>query len=220
MALLLAAMAAATVVESEYDTLTAQFYVYQQFWFRFLLVLLGVNILCVALDRWPWRKPHLPFLLAHAGILILLYGSWLTLQFGIDGLMQIGEGESSRDIELPKSRVVVAEGADAWSLQLPWIPPSVTFQPRRVESLPFRIVKWITHAEPNVYFRKSSNPDATPALRVRLASEDGQGPPIMRQGQMFWLWGGDPSTKTIAAGGARLVHPLPGPGLPGRVPGT
>ena len=35
---------------------------------------LGTNIFCVAVSRWPWQRRHIPFLLAHLGILMLLAG--------------------------------------------------------------------------------------------------------------------------------------------------
>src|SRR4051812_13085396 len=82
-----AALAVATCLESVYDTPTAQYHVYRSVWFHAILALLGVNILVVALSRLPWKRHHTAFLLAHAGILILLGGSWATERFGVDGML-------------------------------------------------------------------------------------------------------------------------------------
>src|SRR3954463_15120140 len=71
-------LAAATIIESFTDPQTAQYFVYQATWFYGILFFLGVNILVVALSRLPWKWRHGPFLLAHLGILILLFGSWVT----------------------------------------------------------------------------------------------------------------------------------------------
>src|SRR5690606_38913659 len=65
-------MAAATLLESAYDTKTGLFWVYRSFWFYGLLILLGINIFAVAMSRYPWKKHHGPFLMAHIGILLLL----------------------------------------------------------------------------------------------------------------------------------------------------
>ena len=66
---LTASLAVATFTESLYDTRTAQYWVYRSWWFETLLAVLGINILAVMIDRWPWKPRHAPFLLAHIGIL-------------------------------------------------------------------------------------------------------------------------------------------------------
>ena len=73
-----ASLAAGTFLESFYDTRTARYWVYDAIWFHALLALLGLLILTVALTRVPWKKRHIPFLLAHLGIILLLVGSWVT----------------------------------------------------------------------------------------------------------------------------------------------
>ena len=83
----------ATFIESNVDTKTAQYYVYRTWWFFALLGSFGALILAVAISRWPWKKKHTPFLMAHAGILMILIGSWLTYSKGIDGSMQLTEGD-------------------------------------------------------------------------------------------------------------------------------
>src|SRR5690242_4235204 len=95
-----ASLAAATFIESLNDTRTAQYWVYKSWWFSALLLLLGVNILAVALSRIPWKPKHTPFLLAHLGILILLTGSFLTQKYGLDGNLRITEGETTNVVEL------------------------------------------------------------------------------------------------------------------------
>ena len=41
-----------------------------------LLAFLGDNILCAALIRYPWKKRQTGFVITHAGLLILLAGSY------------------------------------------------------------------------------------------------------------------------------------------------
>ena len=42
--------------------------VYHSWWMITVMVLLSVNLSMVLIDRWPWKKRHLPFILAHIGI--------------------------------------------------------------------------------------------------------------------------------------------------------
>jgi hypothetical protein len=94
------ALIIATVLESVYDTATAQYWVYRALWFHGVLFAFGVLIFCVAVSRWPWQKKHTAFLVAHLGILTLLFGSWLTDRFGLDGSMRVEEGQTSGRVEL------------------------------------------------------------------------------------------------------------------------
>ena len=88
------ALATATVLESLYDTATARFYVYRATWFSLILVALAVNLAAVMVDRWPWKRHHAAFLLAHIGILMILGGGWITSRWGLDGTMTLQEGET------------------------------------------------------------------------------------------------------------------------------
>lgn len=65
-----------------------------------LLPLLAVNIFCATLSRFPWQKRHTGFVITHAGLLVLLGGSFLTLLAGIDGQMALREGESGSEVIL------------------------------------------------------------------------------------------------------------------------
>ena len=105
------ALIAATILESIYDTPTAQYWVYQTWYFYGTLALFGWLIFAVAISRLPWQRKHLPFLSAHLGILLVLYGSWLTFQFGVDGSIQVGEGLTESAVELNEPLLLVAEGA-------------------------------------------------------------------------------------------------------------
>jgi len=82
----------ATLIESRYGTPAAQFGIYQSWWFAGLGWLLGVNILCAILLRFPWRRRHIGFLLAHLGILALLAGCLLDRWFGARGQLPVFEG--------------------------------------------------------------------------------------------------------------------------------
>jgi len=57
-----------------------------------LNVLLGLNVLCAAVVRFPWKKSQIGFLVTHAGILVLMLGAVLTRVAGIDANLPVFEG--------------------------------------------------------------------------------------------------------------------------------
>ncbi len=219
---LAAALATATILESQYDTATAQYHVYRSFWFFALLALLGINIIFVALSRWPWKRRHIPFLLAHLGITILLGGSLATYLYGLDGSLRLSEGESSGTIETGEHQLLVSEqGADqAFSFIIPWIPPHVAFKPFSVQSRPadpvLAIVDYISRAEPIFSFAPNPNGPLVAGAPKRAAIEFEframpGAPPMMKQllqargGQAYWLWRGDAAWSTMQAGPAKVL---------------
>lgn len=104
--------AAGTIVEAKYDAMAASKWVYQTWWMWGVLGLLAVNLAAVMVDRWPWKRRHLSFLLAHIGILILLLGAVFTSKFGLDGTMRIGIGESNRFVSGPKTELTIWSSFD------------------------------------------------------------------------------------------------------------
>jgi cytochrome c-type biogenesis protein CcsB len=96
-------LAVATFIEKWQGHAYAQWYVYHSYWFMALLGLLALNILAAALVRYPWGRARSGFLLAHAGLLILLAGAITTFMGGVDGTISFSEGQTAREILLPDS---------------------------------------------------------------------------------------------------------------------
>jgi hypothetical protein len=199
------ALATATVLESLYDTATAQYWVYHARWFELNLVMLGVNIFCVAMSRIPWKLKHTPFLLAHLGIILLLIGSWVTQRKGIDGNLRVTEGDAESVVELDQSLLVVVDQDRVSSMTIPWIPSGVKFSPISTSGRNFptnlTVDQWVTHADPEVKFipRPVEEPRQNlGALRLLVTG----GP--MRISQDIWLWEGAPQWKEVQAGPARF----------------
>lgn len=88
--------AVGTVYESLYDAETAQALVYNSFYMRATMVLMAINLICVMIDRFPWKKRHLPFLCAHIGILLLMFGALITQKMGIDGSLNLAMGKKDK----------------------------------------------------------------------------------------------------------------------------
>ena len=103
LAVIIVAAIAGTLYESSFDAKVARAYVYGAPWFNLWLVLLGANLACSALSRWPWRKHHLAFLITHLGIITLLIGSLIGRIWGIEGTITLFKGEP------PTNRLLVDE---------------------------------------------------------------------------------------------------------------
>ncbi len=91
---LAASLAFATWFESNYGTTAAQDYVYKSTWFAVLLAFLAINILCAALIRFPWKKRQTGFVITHAGLLVLIFGSYWSFRTADEGTVAMVEGQS------------------------------------------------------------------------------------------------------------------------------
>ena len=93
-----------TVIESKTGShLFAAYYTYQHPAFLMLLGLFFINILFAALRRWPFKFYHIPFLITHLGLLMILLGVIIKSSFGIQGTMSILEGSGSHEILIPNT---------------------------------------------------------------------------------------------------------------------
>lgn len=104
-----AVLAWGTLYEGRFGTAAAQRIIYQSWWFQSLLAFLAANLAIAALARWPWRREHTPFLLAHLGIILLLTGGILSGRLGLEGQLVIPEGGTSRTLRLPQKVLRITE---------------------------------------------------------------------------------------------------------------
>ncbi len=98
--LLALVLTVATCLESLYGTRAVYVLVYGTPWFGGVLFLLGLNVLCAALARFPWKKSQTGFVLTHLGIITLLIGSFLTQKWGVDANMPVTEASQENEITL------------------------------------------------------------------------------------------------------------------------
>lgn len=110
--------AVGTVYESMYDRVYAQKLIYHSFWMWLVLGLLAVNITAVMIDRWPWKKHHVSFILAHIGILLLLAGSVQTYVSGVDGSMVFEIGATNRFVQLQEDEIALYTSMDGSDYRL------------------------------------------------------------------------------------------------------
>lgn len=99
--------AVGTIYEARYDARYAQKVVYHSVYMWIILGLLCVNLIAVMVDRWPWKKHHSGFVLAHIGIIIMLIGSVFTKFYGVDGTMAFDIGQSNKYVTLPEHEIAV-----------------------------------------------------------------------------------------------------------------
>lgn len=79
---------------------------YENPFFIFLLWCFFINILVSALRRWPFKMRHIPFLITHTGLLMILGGVLVKSYFGTQGSMAIMEGSASHEILQPGTYMV------------------------------------------------------------------------------------------------------------------
>lgn len=74
----------------------------------FFIVFLSLfaNILFSATRRWPFQKRHIPFLMTHLGLLLLLTGVWVKGAYGLQGHMNVLEGSGSHEVLIPTTQMI------------------------------------------------------------------------------------------------------------------
>lgn len=166
-----------TYYESKYDAQVAQKLVYNNWPMAIVMTLLMVNLTFVMIDRWPWKKHHTGFILAHIGIIILIVGSMISYRMGIDGTMIFGIGESSQIISLPGTEVNVYTSFDGQSYTKLYSAPVDFFmeppserEPKKIELSGFNLAidDYYHYALGKRVYEESSDPRDGPALRFQL----------------------------------------------------
>jgi cytochrome c-type biogenesis protein CcsB len=90
------AMGIGTFVESSHDTATARIWVYNAWWFEWMMIFFVINfvgnIKRYRLLRWEkW-----PLLMLHLSWILIIIGAGITRYIGFEGVMPIREGEASQ----------------------------------------------------------------------------------------------------------------------------
>ena len=57
-----------------------------------------MNILCAALIRYPWKKRQTGFVVTHAGLLIVLAGSYYSVRTADEGQVGMLEGDVKSEL--------------------------------------------------------------------------------------------------------------------------
>ncbi len=109
MATLISVLVAALLYEGDHGTAAVRKVVYGAWWFDLVLGLLALNIFSAAAVRYPWQKRLTGFVITHAGLLVLLAGSFVTRHFGVEGRVRLPEGAATAQMFIPEEfRISVA----------------------------------------------------------------------------------------------------------------
>ena len=101
-----------TFFVSYYDQKLANEMIYHAPVMVWTLLALCTSLLAVLVDRWPWRWNHAPFVLAHLGLITLIFGSLLTRYMGTDGFLRLKEGEEKNYVSLEEEELVLYSSFD------------------------------------------------------------------------------------------------------------
>lgn len=168
-----------TIVEAKFDATAAAKIVYRTWYMYSALGLLAISLIAVMVDRWPWKKRHIPFLLAHVGILVLLLGSVITFKYGLDGSMRFGVGEKNRFVVIPDTEITVwssfdgdrfskvfEQGVDFFTDS----PKEKPFQVQLIEG-EFKVVDYMPYALASRQIQEAKNEKAGAAARFQLKND-------------------------------------------------
>lgn len=109
----------------------------------FGIILCGffINILFSTLRRWPFKKQHIPFLVTHIALLMIISGTFIKNRWGIQGVMGIMEGSSKGTFFIPHSLALLVEEqreGGVIQLQIPLGQDAITSLPElHIEKIDF-----------------------------------------------------------------------------------
>lgn len=109
LALVAAALAWGTYLESTRDAKIARSFVYGSWWFMGLMGLVCVSLVFAAVARFPWKRRHVGFLIVHASLVSLIVGGFTSLYGRVEGHIGLEQGTSSGTIELNDESVELVE---------------------------------------------------------------------------------------------------------------
>jgi len=204
LAVLIVAAIAGTIYESSFDAKIARAYIYGAPWFNLWLLLLGANLTCSALSRWPWRKHHLAFLITHLGIITLLIGSLIGRIWGVEGTITLFKGDPPTNRLLVNERQLrvhdvdgVVKGYPAEFLHRPPTPQHPRDLGLLASGSHLQIVDYAQAIEGKLNPQPVSEGGA-PALHFKIATA------MMNQRLDGWLLADDPQNGNFSMGLATI----------------
>jgi cytochrome c-type biogenesis protein CcsB len=93
--LMAVAMGAATFVENDFGTSSAQKIIFKTWWFELLLVLFGITLIVNIVRFRMVQQKKWTILTFHAAMVVIILGAGVTRYFGSEGMMGIREGDAS-----------------------------------------------------------------------------------------------------------------------------
>ncbi|MBI3616240.1 MAG: cytochrome c biogenesis protein ResB [Candidatus Omnitrophica bacterium] len=181
-----------TFYEARFGTESVQRFVYRSWWFQTLLAFLAVNLAMAALERFPWQRKHVPFVLAHIGIILILIGGIVGGLWGIEGQMIIPEGKTEQFLHLHQNVLVVHPLNPGGVFILPtrfetqaWIhrPGTVFEVPFKDRSIQLLVDRYYPNAQVSEGVTGEGS-EENPAVHLVMSHQDQQ--------EEVWLFAKDP----------------------------
>ncbi|MCB0356586.1 MAG: cytochrome c biogenesis protein ResB [Bdellovibrionales bacterium] len=169
-----------TIYEAKYDAQYAQKVVYQSIYMKSVLALLCINLIFVMVDRWPWKKHHTGFILAHIGIIVTLIGALITEKLGVDGSMVFPIGQANRFVTVSEQEINVFSSFANGKPTRVFSSPVDFFKKPPNEQKPFliqlgaeqmKVTKYFHYALGKEEFVAGNKLNAGPALRIQLQNQ-------------------------------------------------
>ena len=92
------ALIGSLVESSSGSHLLSNIWAYHHPIFKLILFSFFLNILISALNRWPFQKKHLPFLMTHLGLLLIILAEFIKEKSAPKAYIEISEGEGVNEI--------------------------------------------------------------------------------------------------------------------------
>ncbi|MFH1748638.1 MAG: cytochrome c biogenesis protein ResB [Planctomycetota bacterium] len=180
--LLLVSMACATAYESEHGTSRALITFYGAWWFEALLALVGINAATNLVARSAFSKRMIGFTLTHLSILVILLGSLVTQQYGIDAQVRLAEGDTTTQmVDSYVEAVTMVRLSDNATTSMD-LPRSITESYRLIEEpwsevrhhegLQVKVARYLPDSTQRREITASDNPRLPPAVEIELTTTD------------------------------------------------
>jgi hypothetical protein len=214
-----AVLAYATFYESWHGTAAVQEQIYQSTGFSILLAFLAANILCAATIRFPWKRRQAGFVVTHAGLLILIAGSYYSFRTSREGQVALEEATQSSQLMVTNHPILRIRPIDPHTgqateeVELAFRPGVFAWKPGRYETLtrekdPFTVALK-AHLPASLPSRVVVEaPDGMPALKLlALAKPPGAKEPVpmFRTETESWFMAGNKLSRVSkVVGPARI----------------
>ena len=163
----------------------ADWYVYKSDWFIALLAVLSANIVAAIVVRFPWKN-RWGFLLAHAGILVLLWGALQTFLEGVDEQLALAEREQTDRLQLSDwCKFTVSReakpGGEAPQDVFPFRPGPFDWPGGRTydgwqeaHGVKLKVLKYYAHARTEEDWTAAKEKEGKPSLRYAIVGAFGK----------------------------------------------
>lgn len=139
---------AGTFLESKHESHgVAEDWIYHHPLFQALLGGYFINILLSALSRRPFKKKHIPFLITHLGLLMIISGVFIKSVWGTQGHLQLIVGTASDELVLPNRPALwVKQRGSGKTISIPEKQLKITeYYPHAEEKLVGWLKKGVAH---------------------------------------------------------------------------